>query len=288
MSSDVKWIKLTTSMFDNRKIKHLRKLPEGNNIVLIWVMLLTMAGRCNANGFIFLTENIPYTPKMLSDELGFDENVIQVALSALEKFEMIRRDGEFLSIPGWEEHQNAEGLEKVREQTRKRVAEHRKRQEMKAIELECNVTCNVTETLPLRNVTQQNKNKEIDKEKEVEIDINTPPISPSKEGESGKGSVKKKEPVVYYPDDEMLDSAFKEFLTMRKQIKKPLATKQALTRMKNKIERLSGGNSDLAIRILNQSTDNCWQDVYELKDGRHKRFFSNAGERDILNEWRNS
>lgn len=118
--------------------------------------------------------------------------------------------------------------------------------------------------------------------------LNTPPISPSKEGESGKGSVKKKEPVVYYPDDEMLDSAFKEFLTMRKQIKKPLATKQALTRMKNKIERLSGGNSDLAIRILNQSTDNCWQDVYELKDGRHKRSFSNAGERDILNEWRNS
>lgn len=118
--------------------------------------------------------------------------------------------------------------------------------------------------------------------------LNTPPISPSKEGESGKGSVKKKEPVVYYPDDEMLDSAFKEFLTMRKQIKKPLATKQALTRMKNKIERLSGGNSDLAIRILNQSTDNCWQDVYELKDGRHKCSFSNAGERDILNEWRSS
>lgn len=129
---------------------------------------------------------------------------------------------------------------------------------------------------------------DLDKDKDKDLVLNTPPISPSKEGESGKGSVKKKEPVVYYPDDEMLDSAFKEFLTMRKQIKKPLATKQALTRMKNKIERLSGGNSDLAIRILNQSTDNCWQDVYELKDGRHKRSFSNAGERDILNEWRNS
>lgn len=129
---------------------------------------------------------------------------------------------------------------------------------------------------------------DLDLNQDKDLVLNTPPISPSKEGESGKGSVKKKEPVVYYPDDEMLDSAFKEFLTMRKQIKKPLATKQALTRMKNKIERLSGGNSDLAIRILNQSTDNCWQDVYELKDGRHKRFFSNAGERDILNEWRNS
>lgn len=284
MSSDVKWIKLTTSMFDNRKIKHLRKLPEGNNIVLIWVMLLTMAGRCNANGFIFLTENIPYTPKMLSDELGFDENVIQVALSALEKFEMIHRDGEFLSIPGWEEHQNAEGLEKVREQTRKRVAEHRKRQERKAIELECNVTCNVTETLPLRNVTQQNKNKEIDKdkEKEIEVDINTPPISPSKEGELDKPKTQKKEPVVYYPNDKLLDSAFKEFLVMRNKIKKPIATKQAMTRIKNKIEKLSGGDNDLAILILNQSTDHCWQDVYPLKEESQKQT------NNVFDEWRNA
>ena len=34
--AEVKWIKITTDMFDNRKIKHLRKLPDGNNIVLIW------------------------------------------------------------------------------------------------------------------------------------------------------------------------------------------------------------------------------------------------------------
>ena len=129
---------------------------------------------------------------------------------------------------------------------------------------------------------------DLDLDKDKDLVLNTPPISPSKEGESGKGSVKKKEPVVYYPDDEMLDSAFKEFLTMRNKIKKPLATKQALTRMKNKIERLSSGDNDVAIQILNQSTDNCWQDVYELKDNRYKNSFSRNREKDILNEWRNA
>ena len=84
--AEIKWIKITTDMFDNRKIKHLRKMPEGNNIVLIWVMLLTMAGRCNSGGLIFLTENIPYTPKMLADELGFEENTVLLALKALEEF----------------------------------------------------------------------------------------------------------------------------------------------------------------------------------------------------------
>lgn len=87
---------------------------------------------------------------------------------------------------------------------------------------------------------------------------------------------KKKEPAVYYPNDELLDSAFKEFLVMRNKIKKPIATKQALTRMMNRIEKLSGGDNDLAIKILNQSTDHCWQDVYELKEDKQNCRFVNT------------
>ena len=120
MANDVKWVKLTTDMFDNRKIKHLRRLPDGNNIVLIWVMLLTMAGRCNSNGMIFLTENIPYTPKMLADELDFEENTVILALQALENLDMIMTDGKFFSIAGWEEYQNADKLAEIRAKDRER------------------------------------------------------------------------------------------------------------------------------------------------------------------------
>lgn len=128
--ADVKWIKITTDMFDNRKIKHLRKLPEGNNIVLIWVMLLTMAGRCNSGGMIFLTENIPYTPKMLADELDFEEGTVQLALQALEQLDMIVTDGKYFSISGWQEHQNIEGMEKIREQNRLRKQRQREREKL--------------------------------------------------------------------------------------------------------------------------------------------------------------
>ena len=126
--AEVKWVKITTDMFDNRKIKHLRKLPEGNNIVLIWVMLLTMAGRCNAGGMIFLTENIPYTPKMLADELGFEENVVKLALGMLEQFNMIQTNEGHFAISGWNEYQNIEGMDKIREQNRLRKAAQRARQ----------------------------------------------------------------------------------------------------------------------------------------------------------------
>lgn len=167
--AEVKWVRITTDMFDNRKIKHLRKLPDGNNIVLIWVMLLTMAGRCNSGGMIFLTENIPYTPRMLADELGFDESVVQLALEALVRLNMISSyDGNFISIAGWEEYQNVEGLDKIREQTRNRVAKHREMQRLSA----CSVTRNVTVTQS--NATDIDKEEDLDKEKRNKREKDTP------------------------------------------------------------------------------------------------------------------
>ena len=70
----------------------------------------------------------------------------------------------------------------------------------------------------------------------------------------------------YYPDDELLDEAFNEYVTMRKRIKKPICTDKALHRAMNTLEKLSGGDNDLAIEILNQSVDHCWQGLFELKE----------------------
>lgn len=159
--AEVKWIKLTTDMFDNRKIRHLRRLPEGNNIVLIWVMLLTMAGRCNSGGMIFLTENIPYSPKMLADELDFEESTVALALKALEQLDMIVTDDGFFTIVGWEEYQNADKLAEIREQTRKRVAKCREKKLLN----QGNVTSNATVTVC--NAVEEDI--EEDKEKEEEI-----------------------------------------------------------------------------------------------------------------------
>lgn len=159
----VKWVKITIDMFDNRKIKHLRRLPDGNSIVLIWVMLLTMAGRCNANGMIFLTEDIPYTPKMLADELDFEENTVVLALEALERLNMVVTNEGFYSIAGWEEYQNTDRLAEIKEQTRKRVAKHRENKRLEA----GNVTCNVT-------VTPGNAiEEEIEEDKEEDKDIHS-------------------------------------------------------------------------------------------------------------------
>lgn len=159
--AEVKWVKLTTDMFDNRKVKHLRRLPEGNNIVLIWVMLLTMAGRCNSGGMIFLTENIPYTPKMLADELDFEENTVILALKVLEQLDMIVTDNGFFTIAGWEEYQNTDRLAEIRakDRERKRV----KRAQAKALLAESTDVHGMSTECPH---IEEEEEEEIDEEKE--------------------------------------------------------------------------------------------------------------------------
>ena len=162
--AEIKWVKLTTDMFDNRKIKHLRKLPEGNNIVLIWVMLLTMAGRCNAGGMIFLTENIPYTHQMLADELGFEDSTVMLALQALENLNMIVSDEGFFAIAGWEEYQNTEGMEKIREQNRLRKQKQRDSQRLLS-PMSRDVTRDVTGHVTGCHATEEEKEER--KEEEI-------------------------------------------------------------------------------------------------------------------------
>ena len=114
---DLQWIKLNLAMFSNRKIRYIRHLPEGNNIVLIWIMLLVLAGKCNSGGMIFLTENVPYTTETLSDELGFETATVTLALRVLEELGMIQEGGA-LCITNWEEYQNIDAMDRVREQGR--------------------------------------------------------------------------------------------------------------------------------------------------------------------------
>jgi predicted phage replisome organizer len=163
--AEVKWIKLTTDMFDNRKIKYLRRLPDGDSIVLIWVMLLTMAGRCNAGGMIFLTENIPYTPKMLADELDFEESTVVLALQALDNMDMIVTKNGNYAIAGWEEYQNTDRLQELREYNR--LAQQKSRAKRKALEAP-EVVVND------KSMTSQcghDADIEEDKEKEIDLDI---------------------------------------------------------------------------------------------------------------------
>lgn len=184
--AEITWVKLSTELFDNSKIKYIRTMPEGNNILLIWIFLLTMAGKCNSDGLIFLTEDIPMSDEILSDLSGFEVNVVRMALSVFDRLGMIQWSGannEYIGISGWEKYQSVDKLQDIRKKNAKRQKEYRMRQNDAAKGLPDNsnvtVTSSVTSPVTLRNVTvtEQNKNKE--KELDTEEDKEIPPISPA-------------------------------------------------------------------------------------------------------------
>ncbi len=220
--ADIKWIKLNTNMHEDEKMRLIDAMPERDTIHYLWIRLLVQAGKTNANGLIYLNENISYTDEMLSTLFCRPLASIRLALKVLSDFQMIEiADNNVIKIINWERHQNVEGMDRVRDRNRKRVQNHReKKKQLEAtageseeistkieetiIEAEnnnCGITknsSNVTEDKSNVTVTEQNKRetknkKEIKnenkKERENENTCDEKKNLNSKKLESVKGSV---------------------------------------------------------------------------------------------------
>ncbi|MFY0756280.1 phage replisome organizer N-terminal domain-containing protein [Bacillus licheniformis] len=166
--AEVKWIKLSTQMFEDEKIKLIEQMPEADTILIIWVKLLAQAGKTNASGYIYLSKNIPYTDEMLATIFNRPLPIVRMALQTFQRFGMIEVDeNRFISITNWEKHQNIDAMDKIREDTRKRVAKYRAKQKALKLSAPSNVTCNVTVTES--NETEEEEEKEEEREEENNI-----------------------------------------------------------------------------------------------------------------------
>ena len=132
MMDGLKWIKLATGIFDNRKIKQIELLPEGDSILVIWVKLLSLAGVINNCGLIYVTKDIPYTEETLAGELRRPINTVRLALATFEKFGMIRiGEDNLIQITGWAKHQGGSAaIETAAEKNKLRQQRYRDRQKM--------------------------------------------------------------------------------------------------------------------------------------------------------------
>lgn len=87
----------------------------------------------------------------------------------------------------------------------------------------------------------------------------------SKEYKEDTNVSKKKEQAVYFPDNEKLNEKFCEFVDMRKKIKAPM-TDNAIRLALSKLEKLSNGDTNIAIEILNQSIIGSYRGLFPLKN----------------------
>ncbi|WP_142155681.1 phage replisome organizer N-terminal domain-containing protein [Bacillus sp. FSL K6-0994] len=178
---EVKWVKLSTQMFDDEKIKLIEQMPESDTLLIIWVKLLAQAGKTNASGFIYLSENVPYTDEMLAHIFGRPLGIVRMALDTFRKFGMIEiNEQNYISICNWEKHQNLDALEKIREQNRLRKQKQRKKQSLPQPKnnMSRDVTINVTPS------HATDIDKELDKDKELKDILSSNPTDDPETQES--------------------------------------------------------------------------------------------------------
>jgi predicted phage replisome organizer len=164
--ADVKWIKITTDIFDDEKILMIESMPSADSIIVIWLKLLTFAGKQNNDGVFLMSNRIAYTDEMLSCIFRRDVNLVRLALKTFVQFGMIEIIENVITIPNWNKHQSLDAYEKKKERDRLYQAERRANQ--RALIEKSSDTSSDSQTTPSSDiaVSEEDKEKDIDREED--------------------------------------------------------------------------------------------------------------------------
>lgn len=161
MANDVKWIKMRVGMFDGMSFKKIKRAKIGgesfrDKLTAVWFELMDFAGKCNHDGAFISPAEIPFTDLAdIATMIDRDEEELQLCIAFFIKEGMVSVIDDVYSLSNWSEYQNKDGMDKIREQNRQRVARYREKQRL----LISGVTSNVTET----------QSNALDKEEELRI-----------------------------------------------------------------------------------------------------------------------
>lgn len=126
--AEVKWIKITTDVFDDEKILLIESMPSADSIITIWFKLLILAGKQNNDGVFMMSNKLPFTDEMLATIFRRDLNTVRLALKTFEEFGMIEVVDNVITIPNWNKHQTLDAYEKKKERDRLYQQNRRKKQ----------------------------------------------------------------------------------------------------------------------------------------------------------------
>lgn len=126
---EVKWIKLSTDLFNNRKIRQIERMKDGDAIIVVWLKLLILAGELNDGGEVYFTKTAPFTEESLAIQFGRPQEVIALALRTFEAYGMIEISEDAIQVTNWEKYQNVDRMAELREYNRK--AQQRSREKKK-------------------------------------------------------------------------------------------------------------------------------------------------------------
>lgn len=175
--ADVKWIKITTDIFDDEKILLIESLPDPYAIITCWFKLLCLAGKQNNSG-VFLIGRIPYTDKMLATIFRMNEATVSMALKTFEQFGMVEIVDGVITIPNWDKHQSLDAYEKKKE--RDRLYQQERRAKQRLLATGSSYESSDSQATPSSYVAVSEEDRDIDRDIEEDEDKKNRANQPSK------------------------------------------------------------------------------------------------------------
>ena len=169
--ADVKWIKITTDIFDDEKILLIESLPDAYAVITVWFKLLCLAGKQNNSGVFMMNNQIAYTDKMLATIFRMNESTVNMAIQTFEQFGMVEIVDGVITIPNWGKHQSLDQLESKKAYQRKYMKEYREKQKNLLCKTNSKSNC---KTNSKSNVSSIDKDieREVEEEREKDKRIN--------------------------------------------------------------------------------------------------------------------
>lgn len=114
----VGWIKVNTNIFSNRKIKILLKEREGDTYFRIWIQILTIAGECNRDGGLYISDDTPFKVKDFTNIIGKSSKTFTKILQKFIDLGMLIYKNDTYFVKNWSKYQSADKLKNLENQTK--------------------------------------------------------------------------------------------------------------------------------------------------------------------------
>ena len=228
------WLKLKENFFDEKYIKALRRLPQGDSLVIVYLKMQLKS--LKTEGIIKYEGILPDSISELALVLDEDENIVKLTVEALVRYGVIER---------WEnETFYMSAMQQLIGSETQAAARVRKHREAKALQCNGDVTkCNT----------------EIEKEKEIEIDK-----------EKDNISVEFETLWKMYPRKVGKEAALRAYTKARSDKKDPTTFEQVKQGIENYIRQIEAKHTDTQYIKHGSSWFNAraWKDDYDFSPAK--------------------
>ena len=177
--ADVKWIKLNVGMFDGNSFKRIKKAKIGgesfrDKLTAVWFELMDFAGKCNADGQLIESPEIPF---MSIDDIAVlidrEPEELNLCMQYFISSRMISVIDDVYMLTNWAKYQNTDKMAELREYNRLAQQRSREKRRLLGAVNDASMTSQECQCTDI----DIDKDIELDKEKELS---NTTPTAPKK------------------------------------------------------------------------------------------------------------